>query len=253
MKVDLHLHTKERSSCSIAPEREQILSAIKHGLDAIFITDHDVNIPQSHIKDLNRQYPELKIFSGIEIRTADYGEDVLVLGLHDDVLEQRKWCYEELYEFVQAKNGYIALCHPYRYANDVKLNIEKYIPDAIELHSTNIGRCDEQIIRALAERLGTQLIANSDSHSVETTGIYCNELYEPAETEREIIACLKAGNYTLCADDARIARYNAAVKKREDIVKAMIRDNKTADDYARETGNWSGQFDRVMMGRSYEI
>jgi len=47
MKIDLHVHTTERSLCADSSEQEQILTAIERGLDAIVITDHGRLVPPS--------------------------------------------------------------------------------------------------------------------------------------------------------------------------------------------------------------
>ncbi|MGH4051571.1 MAG: hypothetical protein ACREVX_09495 [Clostridium sp.] len=77
---------------------------------------------------------------------------------HDKILEDKKWVYEELYVYVRKNNGNIAFVHPFRYRDFVKENLEEFVPDAIEIHSTNMGIDDTQIIHKLSEKLNTNLI-----------------------------------------------------------------------------------------------
>ena len=72
-KVDLHVHTSERSPCAIASEDEQIRAAIAAGLDAIFITDHHRLVPVEQLDALNRTFAPFRIFGGIEVTSQ--GED----------------------------------------------------------------------------------------------------------------------------------------------------------------------------------
>lgn len=253
MKIDMHCHTSERSHCCIVTECQQIESAIKYGLGGIVITDHNKNVPKEHLADLNKKYAPFKIFSGIEITIKDNSEDVLVIGIHENILEQKKWRYDELYKFIREKEGFITLAHPYRYSNDIKINIDEYIPDAIEIHSTNIGHCDEALIRQTANRLGARLVANSDAHNNIHIGIYHNDFFEDIESDKDLIRELKAGRYKIGYDIERIDIYNKEVKKREDIIKKMIKDGASANDYQNITGNWIGQFNRVLLEKSYEI
>lgn len=256
VKIDLHLHASERSKCSIATEKQHILSAISHDLDAIVFTDHDKLVPIEHLAELNKIYKPFKIFGGIEMRIKGMGgmsEDVLVLGIHDKVLEEHTWSYPELYKYVKDHNGFIALNHPYRYTNNICIDIENFIPDAIEIHSTNIGRCDEESIKKLAEKLNTNLINNSDAHCDLHTGIYYNEIMGSPETEQELIQHLLQGKYELKKDEQRINEFNLKVTQREILIKRMIKEEKTAKDYSSITGNWEGEFHRVAMGKSYEI
>ncbi len=112
MKIDLHVHSKERSVCGRASEEEQIRAAIDAGLDAIVFTDHHRLISAERLQQLNEKYAPFRIFGGIEI-TLD-GEDVLILGVQDPALESMNWSYPSLHAFVRARGGFIALAHPFR-------------------------------------------------------------------------------------------------------------------------------------------
>ncbi|MCX8130533.1 MAG: PHP domain-containing protein [Clostridia bacterium] len=253
MKIDLHLHTSERSVCSTATAEQHICSAIEYGLDAIVITDHDKLVPLGYLIELNQRHRPFRIFGGIEIRIADCGEDVLVLGLQEPVLEQKQWLYGELHEYVGKMGGFICLNHPYRYSNEVRLDVCKYKPDAIEIHSTNIGRCDEDIIKNLARKLNTRLVSNSDAHSHLHTGIFYNDIWGNPKTDAELVAFLKRGMYSLGRDENRIECFNKNVHKREGLIRDLIAQGKTAEDYSKMTGNWAGEYNRVAMGKSYII
>ncbi|MDR1689263.1 MAG: PHP domain-containing protein [Clostridiales bacterium] len=251
MKIDLHLHTSEHSGCASSGEREQIEAAISYGLDALTITDHDVLCDISHIALLNKEYAPFKIFPGIEVRTRKLNEDFVVLGIQDDELQARFWDYEDLHAFVREKNGYIIYCHPYRFKNTVPDAVFTHIPDAVEIHSTNIGACDYERILSLAQTLNIKTVANSDSHHKSTAGIYHNILENDVSTEAELVAELKKGTFTSGADDLRIRRYNAEIGERERYIKRLIEEGKDAAYYSEKTNQWHGFYDRVAMGKSY--
>jgi len=253
MKIDMHVHAKERSSCSIASEKEHIEKAIEFGLDAIVFTDHNRLVPIEHLEALNKKYSPFKIFGGIEVRMKDNGEDVLVLGVHDKLIEDTEWTYPELYEFVREKNGYIAKAHPYRYKEYIEIDIEKYVPDALEIHSTNIGIDDSKLIADLAKKLNCNLISNSDAHNSKDIGIYYNELNSTPSNEKELIELLKSGQYKCEYSTERIYQFNKNVAEREKIIKTLITEGKDKEYYHKLTGNWEGEFDRVLMGKSYII
>lgn len=199
MKIDLHLHTSERSMCSIASAEEQITTAIQMGLDAIVITDHDCMIDETVLETLNRKYRPFKIYGGIEIRINENGhdEDIIVIGLHQDVLTQKKWTYEELHQFVISNNGFIGLAHPYRYRDFITVDVENYPPHAIEIFSSNIGNDKKEMRLQLKEKLNCNLMVNSDSHSIHSTGKYYNKLNSTPESEQELVEMLINGDYTL--------------------------------------------------------
>lgn len=253
MKIDLHVHCSERSKCSIATEEEHILSAIEHKLDAIVITDHNKLVPEEHLKELNEKYYPFKIFGGIEIRTQPHGDDVLVIGVKEELLQNQKWNYDKLYKFVKPRGGFIVLCHPYRYGDTVNIDIATFVPDAIELHSTNIGKCDNKRIRTLASRLGSKLVADSDGHNKIHTGIFYNEIEGNPQNEAELAKLLLEKPIILKADEERVKLFNKEIIKKEALVKKMISEGKTAENYHNETGEWEGYFNRVLIGKSYEI
>jgi predicted metal-dependent phosphoesterase TrpH len=195
VKVDLHVHTQERSPCARTSEDEQIRAAIAAGLDVIFITDHWKLVPQGRLEELNRQYAPLRIFGGIEI-TVD-GEDVLILGVPDARLEKNHWDYISLHAFVQERGGFLAIAHPFRYHAHIGLPIDQYKPDAIEVYSPNTPLAAEGEIRSIAGRLAIPLLSDSDAHTSERIGMYFNLLQGQVTEEREVIEALKAGGFAL--------------------------------------------------------
>ena len=193
VKVDLHVHTLERSPCATASEEEQIRAAIAAGLDAIFITDHHRFVPIEQLDFLSREFAPFRIFSGIEV--SSQGEDFLILGARDPLLESPNWIYPELHAWVHDHNGFIILAHPFRYREQINVDIGKFPPNAIEVHSPNTPIDSEARIRDLAALLKVPVLSNSDAHSTERLGKYYNLLDHPAINEQELFAALKASHF----------------------------------------------------------
>lgn len=195
MKIDLHVHSSERSPCAVSGEAEQILAAIERGLDALAFTDHGQLIPPEHLDALNRAYAPFRIFGGIEITLLER-EDVLVLGVHDPVLESRQWTYPELHALVRDQGGWIALAHPFRYRPTIDIDLQRYPPDALECCSSNIVPQNQPRIRELARQLGLQVVCNSDAHATRSLGVGYNLLAETLADENALIHLLRAGKFT---------------------------------------------------------
>jgi len=191
MNIDFHVHTSERSNCAASRESEQIQKAISAGLDSIAITDHHRLVPREHLAELNQHHPSLKILTGIEI-TSD-GEDWLVLGLHDANLESEAWSYPDLHSFVRAKGGTLVWAHPFRYHADIRMDLGRYPPDAIEGRSYNIRADNVARIQQLAAQLHLPTLCNSDAHHISALGHYYNILHANVQTEQEILAALRSG------------------------------------------------------------
>lgn len=198
MRIDLHIHTKERSACGSASETEQVLAAIDAGLDAIVFTDHDQLAPVDRIAQLNEEHSPFRIFGGIEMSVD--GEHLIVLGIHDGRLETDEWSYPELHAFSKKHGGFLILAHPFRYGPDIGLDIERHPLDAIELYSPHTPPEAEDRIIDLASRLGAHTLSNSDAHTTDPVGKYYNVLDRTPADERELIDILRKGEF------ARIGR-----------------------------------------------
>jgi predicted metal-dependent phosphoesterase TrpH len=195
MKIDLHVHSSERSACGEATEATQIRAAIDADLDAVVFTDHYSFVPATHLKELNRKYAPFRIFGGIEV-CAD-GEDFIVIGVRDPILEIREHSYDKLHSIVRSYNGYIALVHPFRYREEIGADIERLRPDGIEVYSINTPVWAEQKIRDTAERIQIPLLCNSDAHEVAWLGHYYNRLRRNPQDEADLIALLRTGEFSI--------------------------------------------------------
>jgi len=198
MKIDLHVHTSEYSRCARSTEKEQIETAIAKGLDGIALTDHDKQRSPERLRQLNDKYAPFKIFTGVEINTCDYFEDILVIGVPEmSKKKNSNWYYADLHRFVKKHNGFLILPHPFRWDDRVRTPVGKYSPDAIEIRSVNIDPYLEGKIQDLADDLDIQLVATSDSHHWQYTGLYYITLANRVETDEELVRELKAARYEL--------------------------------------------------------
>jgi predicted metal-dependent phosphoesterase TrpH len=190
VKIDLHVHTRERSGCAKAGEESQIHAALHAGLQGVAITDHNRLVPAAHLAELNKKYTPFHIFTGIEV-DADR-EHWLVLGVHNALLERPGWHYPELRDFVRWKGGFIALAHPFRYADEIRTDIDRCPPDGIEIQSFNTPARWEAEIRAIAERYSLILLRNTDAHFEGQVGSYYNELPEHIDNDQGLVRILRA-------------------------------------------------------------
>lgn len=195
MKIDLHVHSSERSPCAKSEEEEQIRAAIACGLDAIVFTDHGRLVPQTRLEALNRKYAPFRIFGGVEI-TVQEKEDVLVLGIQDPALESWEWDYSALHTFVRQHSGWLAIAHPFRYRPTINVDVEHYPPDALEVCSTNVPRGERQHIREIAKWLGIQVVCNSDAHVTQSLGVAYNCLNEIPADEADLVRLLRSGAFS---------------------------------------------------------
>lgn len=197
MKIDLHVHARERSSCAKAGEEEMIRAALDRGLDGLAFTDHGRLMPPQRVAELNSVYAPFRVFAGIEIRVS--GEDVLIFGIDDRALELRQWTYPDLHAFALQRGGFLTLAHPFRFRDAINIDVQARQPGAIEMRSMNIQVGKETRIRELAERLGVHLLCNSDAHRTADVGRFHNILPRVPQNDRELVSILKAGDYRCVA------------------------------------------------------
>jgi predicted metal-dependent phosphoesterase TrpH len=200
MKVDLHVHSSERSICSKATEHELIRAAIAAGLDGLAFTDHDRLVPAQRLAELNRSFAPFKIFGGVEITLHD-DEHIVVLGIQDGELESRSWSYTRLWHFVRQNGGFMTLAHPFRFHDSIQVPIDRYPPDGIEVYSTNTLPENELRIREIAGRLGIKPMGNSDAHTTRHIGPYYNLLSHQPGTEAELLLALRNGSQAVCSKE----------------------------------------------------
>ncbi len=204
MKIDLHVHSSERSECAGATEEEMIKSAVAFGLDGLFFTDHQRHIPGERLLELNINHAPFKIFRGIEIHVS--GQDVVVLGVESPELEEEgKWDYASLRAFVLERGGFMILAHPFRY-RPVPDEFFVNPPDAVEIRSKNIIPENESLITEAAGRMRRPLVCVSDAHTSEDVGLYHIEIPGASSSEEEVISFLRSGSYECREDPLRIRR-----------------------------------------------
>lgn len=205
MRIDLHVHTQERSGCGKSPELAMIEAAIAAGLDAVVLTDHDRLAPPERLAELNARFAPFRVFGGVEVTVLE-GEHISVLGVDDPALERLDWDYPALHGFVRSRGGFLIVNHPFRYVPTVRVDLEGYPPDAIEGYSHNTPLASEGEILALAGSLGLRVLSNSDAHHVDRLGAYYNVLQTDPPSDAALVAALRSGPIALARPNGFGAR-----------------------------------------------
>jgi predicted metal-dependent phosphoesterase TrpH len=194
MKVDLHVHTRERSGCARASATEQIRAAVDAGLDVIAFTDHGQLQNADDLARWNETHAPLRILNGIELTIN--GEDVIVIGAADQALATETWTWPRLHGFVREHGGFLAVAHPFRYRSEIAVDIQGFPPDAIEVYSSNTPRAVAGQILEVARRMRIPVLCDSDAHDSRQLGRYYNLLDETPHDDRGIFTLLRRGAFT---------------------------------------------------------
>jgi predicted metal-dependent phosphoesterase TrpH len=192
MKVDLHLHTSERSFCAVATASQQLQAAVQAGLGAVAVTDHEQLVEPALRHEWHERFAPLLVLPGIEISLA---EDILVIGVEDPQLETRIWDWPDLHGFVRERGGLLIVAHPFRYRPEIRLDLDVWPPDALEAWSVNLRPGHAGRIEGEARRLGIPVVASSDAHATAPIGRFYNELETETRSERSILEAIRAGRF----------------------------------------------------------
>lgn len=222
MLVDLHVHTSRYSACGRSSPEEMVAAAQGVGLDGLVITEHNVMWSDTEVADLQGQFPDIRLFRGIEITSAD-GDDYLIYGLTEpDHLLVGRVDAGALIHHVHALGGVIVLAHPYRYSPQAPAVLDRYPVDGVEVMSDNILNYAHPKALALAERLGAFITATSDGHHVDALGIYAVRFTQTLLNERDLAQALRMRRFTLHVDISKVAAKNAEIASRRDEVRRLV-------------------------------
>jgi predicted metal-dependent phosphoesterase TrpH len=188
-----------------------IAAAIAAGMDAICFSDHDRLPPPGRVDLINESVAPFRVFPGIEMECA--GEHIVVIGLQSPELERLEWRYEDLWRFVEDEGGFLFLAHPYRFQDEVAIDVERFRPGAVEVISCNMGEVDDARVSAFVERHGLDAVCNSDAHRDAYVGLYHNVLDEPASTTAELVEMLRGGRFHCGSLDDKIAELRVTGEK----------------------------------------
>jgi predicted metal-dependent phosphoesterase TrpH len=203
MRIDLHVHTFPRSSCSVIDPNALVREALRLKLDGICLTEHQVLWPLPEVRQL-AQHQGLKIFRGNEITTAQ--GDVLVFGLEEEI--QGIITIQALQEKVKAAGAFSIAAHPFRgfkvfglgqlgltLDQACKKKILQYV-DAIEIRNSRVTEKENEVAQQVCRRLGLPGTAGSDAHHLDDLGTWVTVFEKDIETEGDLIEELRAGNYS---------------------------------------------------------
>ncbi len=215
--TELHLHTKESSSCLQIPAKEMIQEYKKQGYSTIVITDHCSKSKMDRLGDISwkekidyvykgfniaKKYGnelDMNILLGVEITLEITDSDYLVYGIDKEFLYENKNIYEytleKLYKLCNKKGYLLVQAHPFR--DDIQLAPLEYI-DGIEV----FNGCQDEVSRndkalEYGESTNKILTSGSDFHRLDdlARGGIITEV--EIKDIKQLVEILKTKNYKL--------------------------------------------------------
>ena len=201
MLIDLHVHTTAYSGCARSDPHEMLERATEIGLDAIVITEHNVVWPEERIAALQKRYPAVKLFRGIEVTGQD-SNDFLIYGVMDLGWFETGMPICRLVGEVHRRGGAITWAHPFRRQPGIPDGFLACPVDAMEMMSCNMLSYLDETPEGARREIGAWGIASSDAHHWTQLGCFASRFQHPPADEQELAAAIRSGAFSLHADES---------------------------------------------------
>ena len=204
MRIDLHIHTRPRSSCSAIDPSALLEEACRAGLDGICLTEHQNRWSPAELEEFMGA-SGIRVFQGNEI-TTNQG-DILVFGYDRDV--KGVVPIQELRKGVEEVGGLMIAAHPFRGfllfgISQLQLDVGQACKravfqhvDGLEIQNCKVTDPENDMARRVSGRLGLLGVAGSDAHRLDEVGRCVTKFEREVRTERELIEEIRAGRFTV--------------------------------------------------------
>lgn len=222
MKIDLHVHTSEISSCGKLPAKEMVALYKNAGYDAICITNHFTAGTAAWLAkqgkfDFVKSFEEgyrlakeegekigLLVFRGYEFRCTQNYDDFLIYDIPQHLLDHTSELFAlpmtSALAVLRANGVKIYQAHPFRYTITV---VDPSLIDGIEVYNGTNGRGAKNDMAKIWADAHPHLkqIAGSDAHSEAGVGRCGIETDEDIRTQEDLLRLLDSGNYRIFIDE----------------------------------------------------
>lgn len=178
-EVDLHVHTKYSPDSLLEP-KTVVKLALKRGLSAIAITDHNTIKGSLATMREASSVKNLMIIAGIEVKT-DVG-DVIGLYVEDEI---KAGDFNMVVEEIRHQDGLVVLPHPYNRHEGAVEELASYA-DVVEVLNGRSSRVKNAKALRLANDLDIPAIACSDAHFSFEIGKVKTKFYSDIGTAQEL-------------------------------------------------------------------
>jgi len=192
-KVDLHVHSAHSPCSAFLPVRNIEKIALRCGLNAVAITDHNSIEGALELKALARQ---IKVIVAEEIKTRE-GE---IIGYFLSEKIPAGLPVKQTIQEIRQQGGLVSIPHPFdtlRTSRITRDALEEIISDVDMLETFNSRDVFQKTDTAFIEkskRLGVIPVAGSDAHQPWEIGKSC-AIMDAFDTPQEFLAALKTAQF----------------------------------------------------------
>ena len=208
MLIDCHLHTSRYSPCSLMDPVSACKTALAKGLQGLVITEHQRQWPSDEIRDLQQRFPELALFTGLEV-TLKNGVDVVIITEKQGLSLPLGSSLQSLLDQgrVDPEKSFLFPAHLFRWSSAQPRGMQEMAPwiHGLEMASVNILKGQyvrqgsgfrptrQSLYEKTRDSFGLQGIYNSDAHETAAVGSLANKIScrRTPRSEPELAECLK--------------------------------------------------------------
>ncbi len=182
---DYHIHSYH-SYDSLNRPIDVIKVALKKGINALSITDHNTIKGSLELAKVARDFPNILVVKGIELRT-NFG-DLIILGLNEEIKSKD---FHEVIDIARSSGCLIILPHPY-VRHHLVADLLRSV-DLIEAHNSRTPRFLNEKALKLARELGKPITAGSDAHLLKEIGNGLNFFFVDSFNEEGLLKSMRKG------------------------------------------------------------
>ncbi len=207
MLADLHIHTHYSNPWwrveSILSPRQVLQIAVKRGLGAVAITDHNTFAGSAEALTLQSEFPSVIIVPGEEITSRE--GDILAYGISTVI--PRGLSASETVERIHQQGGVAVAAHPFQrnlilFGRDLFRRglgeVCQVLPlEGVEYMGSSLKRVNgarNRQARAYGKENHLALLSNSDAHFGFRVGRCQTTFPDDCRTWNDVLAAIRAGN-----------------------------------------------------------
>jgi hypothetical protein len=172
---------------------------IDTGYEAVYITEHDAVWSEYEIAELQAEFPEIRIFPGVELSLGIHASmHLVVLGTSDPDYAELRYDQSSAIEKAQSQGNLTILAHPFRWSGGAALLDRWHVPDAMEFRTCNHDAEMGQKSQSESQRLGIRLVNSGDIHAKIMINRFWIETHKPIVEANDIHDIIVNGQYDLC-------------------------------------------------------
>jgi hypothetical protein len=204
MKIELHLHTTRYSKCAQNSPEDMLARLVELDYQAVFFCEHDAVWSTGELAELQRDWPQIRLFPGLELTLYNPRgfSHLLILGVTDreflDIADPG-----DALRRARQENFPTILAHPYRWEGAADMIENGHYPDAMECSTPNVSPTQAVLAQITAGQLHLPVVNTGDAHSVDFLGKHWIETEEELQTPSQLREIFLQGNYqNVSIDDA---------------------------------------------------